>query len=271
MLRARYPLAAALLAAPFILFGSTAAVAGGTGSANPVDQAVTQATGSGGDTSGTADGTDTTGTGTTGSDGTTTGGSTATGGDGSGDGSGTSSGTGGSTDPTGGVTDPTGGLPSGGSGSTPTNPLAGTPLSGLGDTLTDPSSIPTSLQTLGTCLQNAGTDTTAGQVCFENFLGALGLPNTNCFSQNGFTLAQAQAKLEQALTGGQSQLTPEQFNNNFQQLGTQLQDLVTCLTNTAPTGGGGAATTPSESPTPEATSDVAPAATPVSGTPNFTG
>lgn len=266
MLRARLPLAVALLTA-FVFIPATAASATGS---DPVTKAVTQAsdTGSSGsgstvspnDTSGTSTGSS---TGSTGSSGTTS--SSTTGSSGSSTGSSgttTGSSTGSSTSGT-----TLGGLTTG--GSTPTNPFAGTPLAGVGALLTNPSSLPTSLQTLGTCLQGAGTDPTKGQTCFETFFDALGLP-ASCFSANNFTAAYLEGQLQSYLSANK-----QPSASDLQTLATQVQGLLGCLTSTssaptsdAPTAGGGA---DAPTTTPTTTSDVAPAAVAVTGTPNFTG
>ncbi len=125
--------------------------------------------------------------------------------------------------------------------------------------------IAAALTTFGTCLQTAGTDPVKGQDCFVNFFTALGLPQAQCFSSSsGLTLTALQTALQTALT--------KQNPSGLQQLGTDLQGALACLTKmpsatpTTSTGGGGAST---ESPV--ASTGTAPAATPVAGTPTFTG
>jgi hypothetical protein len=236
MLRARYPLAAALLATALIVPATAAIAADGAGGA--VDQTVTDTTGQ------------TAGSGSAITPSTTTPSTDAPSSD--------SSSAGPSADPTP-TTTPT--VPD--LTTQATNPFAGTPLEQVGATLTNPSTLPTDLQNLGTCLQGAQTDTTAGQQCFETFFEALGLP-ANCFSDNNFTLAFAQSQLQAFLTGNKQ---PSQAD--LTAFASQVQGLLTCLTgaSSAPT----ANSAPTSAPTTASTSNEAPAATPVSGTPNFTG
>jgi hypothetical protein len=124
--------------------------------------------------------------------------------------------------------------------------------------------VASALQTLATCLQGAQSAAqpfAAGQRCVENFIATLtNDPRSSCFSQNNFTLQ----FLVDRLQSGQppSQADAQQFQQN-------LAGLIACLSgsSSAPSGGGGAAVA-SSSPD---TGGEAPAATPVTGTPNFTG
>lgn len=111
---------------------------------------------------------------------------------------------------------------------------------------------------LGSCVQAAGMNTTTQQKCFETFFANLGLSQAKCFSQNGFTIATV---LQKALM---TQKAPD--------LATMLQGLLACLMPKASSppastsGGGGGTVAPAAS-----TSSQAPAATPMTGTPTFTG
>jgi len=253
MLRARYPLAAAVLAASIALVPASSALAAGEdGAAPPLPPATSQLTGSDGSgSSGSASSAD------TGSTGSSTGGSSSsqTG----------STGTGNS--------NPS--LPDiSGSDAQSSNPLTQlqdgfsqfqNSSSGSGSQQPD---VAGALQTFGTCLQSAGSSATPfldGQKCVENLVKAISKDDrANCASQNNFTLQ----FLIDRLKSGQppSDADSEQFQKN-------LTGLLSCLTaaqesSEAPavSNSGGA-----EAETPAPVSDEAPAATPVSGTPNFTG
>jgi hypothetical protein len=251
MLRVRYPLAVAALAATCVVIPATAAVAQSTGGSNPAQNTVTDAT-SGNTGSGTnkagATNSGTSDNGATNS-GTSNSGSTHS-----------SSGGGSSTD----LTDISGGS------SSSSNPLA--PLT---DAVTQAQSggsgsqqpdVAGALQTLGTCLSSSQSDPkplAAGQVCVEDFIKALtNDPRANCLSQNDFTLQFIVDKLKSGQPPSQDDLTKFQTN---------LTGLLACLNPPpADTSGGGGATADS-APTEQPTSTEAPAAVAVTGTPNFTG
>jgi hypothetical protein len=120
------------------------------------------------------------------------------------------------------------------------------------------------LQNLGSCLQAAGSSATpfkAGQLCIENLVQALtNDPRAHCLSDNNFTLQFIIDRLKSGQPPSQADLT--QFQTN-------LTGLLACLQgpSSAPTTSGGGGATADTA----ATSTEAPAATPVSGTPNFTG
>jgi hypothetical protein len=123
------------------------------------------------------------------------------------------------------------------------------------------------LQTFGSCLQSAQTNAqplAAGQVCFENFIAAItNDPRAHCFSENGFTLQTVLDRIQSGQPPSPSDQT------NFQNM---LAGLVSCLSGSSPSSGGGAAVpAAAASPSPAASSGEAPPATPVSGSPNFTG
>ncbi len=268
MLRARFPLAAAALAATIALVPATSALAADEGAAPPLPPATNSLAQS--DTSNDSSNPTTTNKST---DSSTTNKSATTSND-TADKSSTTSSDPGATDSKSSLPDVgsqaalpdlTGGLIPGGSGGDPENPCAGTPLENLCSTLTDPTSVPDTLSTFASCLQDAGTDTTAGQKCVETFLGDLGLPGTECFSQNGFTLQDALDQIQTALAGGQESLTPEALQAQLTKLQDQGEGLISCLAPTPPpVDSGQQINTPTSN-------DVAPPAAPVNATPNFTG
>ena len=189
--------------------------------------------------------------------------------------SGTQSGTSGTQSGTRGTQSGTRGTQSGTSSGTTTGskPFSGTPLAGAVTQLqnglssggANPSSAPDvqgGLTTLTTCLSaispaGGPSSLVAGQTCIQNFFKALGVAQADCFSKNGFTAT--------TLTNALKNQTPPD-------LATMVQRLLSCLmpaaTNSSapPSTGGGGGSTP-----PVASTGTAPAATPVAGTPTFTG
>ncbi len=188
---------------------------------------------------------------------------------------GTQSGTSGTQSGTRGTQNGTRGTQNGTSSGTTTGskPFSGTPLAGAVTQLqnglssggANPSSAPDvqgGLTTLTTCLSaispaGGPSSLVAGQTCIQNFFKALGVAQADCFSKNGFTAT--------TLTNALKNQTPPD-------LATMVQRLLSCLmpaaTNSSapPSTGGGGGSTP-----PVASTGTAPAATPVAGTPTFTG
>jgi len=106
----------------------------------------------------------------------------------------------------------------------------------------------------------------AGQQCIEDFLASLGAKQAKCFSANHFTAGYLGDKLSEGLSGQPpSEADLEEFQTN-------LTNLLSCLSSTPesseapapPVNNGGGASTPTAS-------DEAAPATAVTGTPNFTG
>ncbi len=188
---------------------------------------------------------------------------TATTGGGTGTGGGAGGGTGGAGGGTGGA----------GSGTTTgSNPLSGTPFAGAVTQLqnglssggANSSSAPDlqgGLTTLTTCLSaispaGGSSSLDAGQTCIQNFFKTLGVAQADCFSKNGFTAT--------TLTNALKNQTPPD-------LAKMVTGLLACLMPAPNTGGqqttgGGGASRPAV-----ASTGTAPAATPVAGTPTFTG
>lgn len=255
MLRARFPLAVALLAATIVIPATAASAAGGS-SSDPtgVTQQLTGQTQSG-TNSGSASSSD------AGSSNQSTGTSSSQGG---------ASGT--DTTTSGNNNSPS--LPDLSGSDTSSNPLA--PLTDIVNQIQNSGSsgsqqqpdVAGALQTFGTCLQNAGSSEKpfeAGQLCVENLVEALtNDPRAHCLSDNDFTLQFIIDRLESGQPPSQDDLT--EFQDH-------LTGLLACLSSASPTpsatsGGGGADTA---APEPTATSEEAPAAVAVTGNPDFTG
>jgi hypothetical protein len=255
MVRARLPLAVALLAATLVIPATAASAAGNSSSSDPAGvtkQVTGQSSGSG------SSGTDS----TAGTDQSSTGGTDSSQSGTSGTGTTTS---GNSNNPS---------LPDLSGSDAGSNPFDPSTLNDVIDKVTGGAGgggtpdLAGALTTLQGCLSDAPNKEKpllAGQQCFENFIATLtGDPRAKCFSENNFTLQFVEDRLMSGEPPSQQDLTD--FQNN-------LAGLIACLNPSSPptTGGGGGASADTATPTPEATSDVAPAATAVTGTPNFTG